>query len=188
MTVPHNSSPGAAAIFARVRTVLVVGLGLFLAACYGVDEPVITKDTAVEVPGLEGEVSFGSNGEMVVFTFDPLTVSYLGAKTIQEGEVELSPPILIMPLRDQLYWFQFAPDDDGTYQLWIYEFDRSEKRIIGPYIPPMVEDEEELRQFAARYGVTVTVESEKLPSLTGPRDNILAFLRAHADVPLEKPD
>ena len=90
-----------------------------------------------------------------------------------------------MPSRDQLYWFQFGPDVDGTYELWIYEFDRSEKRIIGPYVPPMAEDEDELQQFAVRYGVTATMESENLPRLSGPRDNILAFLKAHADVPIE---
>jgi hypothetical protein len=90
---------------------------------------------------------------------------------------------MVMPLRDDLYWFQCEAIENGQeiYILFLVN-DRLLSQLSELYLPDMTEDQ--FRQFAGQYRVTVD-ERDDATKLSGSRDDILAFLKAHADVPLK---
>ena len=63
----------------RAIILVTASLGLLLGGCYKVDKPIITRDIAIEVPELNGDV-LGSNGDVFVFSFDERSMSYHGGK------------------------------------------------------------------------------------------------------------
>jgi hypothetical protein len=174
------------AMFTRATVVVTACLGLLLGGCYETDKPIITRDMAIEVPGLEGEI-LNTVGDRIVFVFDGQSVSYQGGTPQTDGSIEWEPcAFLIMPLRDALYWFQCGPEmkEDGreTYSLYLFNFDHSLRQLTDVYAPDLTEAE--FGEFAAQYRVTVGSDA----NLSGSRDDILAFLMAHADVPLKEID
>jgi hypothetical protein len=54
----------------RAIILVTASLGLLLGGCYEVDKPIITRDIAIEVPGLNGDV-LSSNGAAVGFADTP---------------------------------------------------------------------------------------------------------------------
>ncbi len=194
-------------MFTRATIVVTACLSLLLGGCLGyeTDKPIITRDMAIEVPGLEGEI-LNSEGDKRVLSFDEQSMSYQSGEWQTDGSIEWWPcPILVMPLWDDLYWSQCGPEmqEDGwdTYSLLLLRFDRSLKQFTEVYAPDMTKDE--FRQFAEQYRVTiggsdkilsgadddmqyrVTIEEGEDKPLSGSRADILAFLMAHADVPLK---
>ena len=169
----------------RAIILVTASLGLLLGDCYEVDKPIITRDIAIEVPELNGDV-LGSNGDMLVFSFDEGSMSYQGGERQTDGSIEWEPcSFLVMSLRNDFYWFQCGPETKGDGQdahaLWLLKFESRVRKLSSPYRPAMTEDE--IRQFAIQHRVIV---SEDKPRLFGSRDDILLFLKAHAHVPLEE--
>jgi hypothetical protein len=66
-------------MFMRAIILVTAALGLLLGGCYEVDKPIITRDIAIEVPGLNGDV-LSSNGDTIVFSFDGRSMSYQGGE------------------------------------------------------------------------------------------------------------
>ncbi len=169
----------------RAIILVTASLGLLLGGCYEVDKPIITRDIAIEVPGLNGDV-LSSNGDTIVFSFDGRSMSYQGGERQTDGSIEWEPcSFLVMSLRNDFYWFQCGPETKGDGQeahaLWLFKFESRVRQLSSPYRPAMTEDE--FRQFASQHRVTV---SEGKPHLFRSRDDILLFLKAHAHVPLEE--
>lgn len=185
-----NASDVFALVFKRPRTALAVCLSIFLSGCYEVDQQIITPEIAFEVPGLAGEIVSVPNDEKYILSFNGETMSYLSGEVKSDGSIKWSPEtILIMPLRDQFFWFQSQTPEgkDEPSFLFLFKFDSEEKQLDGPYVPITIKDgyEEEFGLFARQYQVTVDRSGYGI-KLDGSRDNIIAFLKAHADVPLKK--
>ena len=169
----------------RSIAVMAACLGLLLGGCYEVDKPIITHDIAVDVPGLEGDVRDRNRDAYLVFSFDEQSMSYRYGTREPDGSIEWEPgALLAMPLRDEFYWFQFPQEDGQGFKLYLVKFERAAKRLSHPYVPAMTDDE--FRQFTEQYRVTVTGTGKFGRILLGSRDDILAFLKEHADVPVEK--
>ena len=148
--------------------IVTASLGLLLGGCYEVDKPIITRDIAIEVPGLNGDV-LSSNGDTIVFSFDGRSMSYQGGERQTDGSIEWEPcSFLVMSLRNDFYWFQCGPETKGDGQeahaLWLFKFESRVRQLSGPYRPVMTEDE--FRQFASQHRVTV---SENKPHRSGSR-------------------
>ncbi len=165
----------------RATIVVTACLSLLLGGCYETDKPIITRDIAVELPGLEGDILLLED-DTLDFSFDEQSMSYQAGERQTDGSIEWMP-CAIMPLRDDLYWFQFRPEirQDGqqTFTLFLFKFDRSLKQL--KYQMPDMTGDESLR-FAEQYRVTRHGEGR----ISGSRDDILAFLKANANVPLEE--
>ncbi len=56
-------------MFVRAIILVTASLGLLLGDRYEVDKPIMTRDMAVEVPGLEGDI-LSSKGDKLIFSFD----------------------------------------------------------------------------------------------------------------------
>ncbi len=171
------------------RTIIVVTacLCLLLGGCYATDKPIITRDIAVEVPGLEGNITDAS-GKPAVYTFDEQSMSYRAGERQTDGSIDWGPhAILIMPLWDDLYWFQAGPmmheNGQQNFIVALFKFERTARQLSGFYVPHMTKDER--HQFAKQYQVTLTEERGRELRAGGSRDDILTFLMAHADVPLK---
>ncbi len=81
----------------RATIVVTACLSLLLGGCYETDKPIITRDIAVELPGLEGDILF-LEGDTLDFSFDEQSMSYQAGERQTDGSIEWMP-CAIMPFR-----------------------------------------------------------------------------------------
>lgn len=153
----------------------MVAIILGAAGCYETDFEVIDASSAVAVNGAPGTYTFPSGATRTISTV-PHSNDYRLREVSKDNKVSTGY-IRIVPLQGDIYIVQAKYDDADVYYLAFFKFDAIGKRFWQMY--PDVSDEK-LDQLAQQHGVTIDLD---FIHLDGSRNNIMAFLRAHASLP-----
>ena len=154
--------------------VLVAAAGL-AGACYEIEHEVILASDAVSVYGLPG--TYTSRGESTETTEISAVPNSNDYRFVETGTDSTSSGYLrAIPLRGDIYAVQIKFDDEAVYYIMFYEFtfDSSGANFVSLWVDDPVED------LALQHGVTL--EFYDVDYLTGSRQDILNFIRAHADL------
>jgi hypothetical protein len=153
---------------------LVLVLALLLAGCYEVAQEVIPAATGIELP-IQSPITWDDGGR-TEFTWVETTGDYRFVD--KDGETGSARGIHI---RDDLYLIQVRYDSEATYGLYFF--------VITPSRIDMVLPIDTVDDLAARYGVTLSDDDagEFDYVLGGSPENIIAFLRAHAELEFDVP-
>jgi hypothetical protein len=160
---------------------LLVVMTLIIAGCYETDVEVISAGSAVSVYGVPGEYTYHSGGTVSIFAV-PQSNDYRFREVSKDNKASTGY-LRMVPLRGDIYIVQAKYDNETVYYLTFYQFSSSDRRF-----QPLetTADETRLNQLAKQYGVQIDWDSfDFVPYLSGTSSNILAFLRAHANVPLQ---
>ena len=162
--------------------VLVAVAVLATAGCYETDFEVIDASSAVAVDGVPGTYTKQEGGTMTISAV-PHSNDYRFQSVSKDNNVSTGY-LRMVPLQGDFYIVQAKYDSEPVYYLVFYKFtyDASGARYWEMY--PDVGDEK-LDQLAQQHGVTIDWDTSEffVPILDGSRSNIMAFLRAHANLP-----
>jgi hypothetical protein len=157
--------------------VLMAVVILTAAGCYETDIEVIDASSAVAVYNAPGVYTFPSGATRTISTV-PDSNDYRLREVNKDNKVSTGY-IRIVPLQGDIYIVQVKYDDADVYYLAFIKFDGIGKQFWQMY--PDVSDEK-LEQLAQQHGVTLDLD---FLSLEGSRNDITAFLRAHASLPFD---
>lgn len=161
--------------------ILLAAVILAVAGCYETDVEVITASSAVAVYNAPGNYTFDSGGTLTISVV-PDSNDYRFREVSKENKVSTGY-LRMIPLRGDIYIIQAKYDNETVYYLDFYQFTSSNRRFQP--LEPSVE-EKKLDQLAKQYSVKIDWESwDYVPYLSGTSSNILAFLRAHANLPFK---
>ena len=157
---------------------LLAVMALAMTGCYETDVEVISASTAVAVYGAPGDYTFDNGGTLTVSAV-PLSNDYRFRETSKNNKVSTGY-LRLVPLRGDIYIIQAKYDNESVYFIDFYQFNASTRRF-QPMIA--VADEKSINQLAQRYNIKIDWESYDFePFLSGTSSNILAFLKAHANL------
>jgi hypothetical protein len=155
--------------------VVVVAAAILTAAgCYGTDVEVIDASSAIAVYGVPGNYTYDAGGSVTISAV-PHSNDYRFREVSKDNKVSTGY-LRLVPLKGDIYIVQAKYDDEDGYCLVFYQF-TSDRRFKQMY--PDVDDSR-LDQLAQQHGVTIDPD---FMYLEGSRNNIMAFLRAHASLP-----
>lgn len=154
--------------------VLMAAAILTAAGCYETDFEVIDASSAVAVYGLPGSYTPDAGGSLTISAV-PDSNDYRFREVSKDNKVSTGY-IRMVPLKGDIYIVQVKYDDEKGYILAFYQF--TSDRHYELLIPDV--DDSRLNQLAAQHNVTLDLD---FMSLDGSRNNIMAFLRAHASLP-----
>jgi hypothetical protein len=163
------------AILYSAGLVLVAAAILTAAGCYETDFEVIDASSAVAVSNAPGTYTFPSGATRTISVV-PDSNGYRLREVSKDNKVSTGY-IRIVPLQGDIYIVQVKYDDTDVYYLAFIKFDAIGKQFWQMY--PDVSDEK-LDQLAQQHGVTLDLD---FIHLEGSRNDIMAFLRAHANLP-----
>jgi hypothetical protein len=161
-------------IYLTVIVLLAAGI-LTAAGCYETDVEVIDAFSAVAVNGAPGTYTFPSGATRTISAV-PNSNDYRLREVSKDNKVSTGY-IRIVPLQGDIYIVQAKYDDADVYYLAFFKFDAIGKRFWQMH-PDVAE--EKLDQLAQQHGLTIDWD---FMHLEGSRNNIMAFLRAHASLP-----
>jgi hypothetical protein len=163
--------------------VLLAAIILSAAGCYETDFEVIGASSAVSVYGLPGTYNKEAGGTMTISTV-PLSNDYR-FREVGKNNKASTGYLRAVPLQGTIYIVQAKYDDDPVYYLGFYQFIYDSSGAHYKPMEPTVE-EKRLDQLAKQYGVTIDWDTlDFVPYLKGSAGSIMAFLRAHANLPLQ---
>ena len=161
--------------------VLFVVMALAVAGCYESDVEVISASSAVAVNGVPGNYTFDNGGTLTVSSV-PLSNDYRFREVSKDNKASTGY-LRLVPLRGDIYIIQAKYDNETVYYIDFYQFSSSTRRFQPLEVSA---DEKSLDQLAQQYKVKIDWDSwDFVPYLTGTGSNILAFLRAHANLPFK---
>jgi hypothetical protein len=161
--------------------VLLAVMALTIAGCYESDVEVISASTAVAVYGVPGDYTFDNGGTLTVSAV-PLSNDFRFREVSKNNKVSTGY-LRLVPLRGDIYIIQAKYDNETVYFIDFYQFNASTRRFQPLEVSA---DEKSLNQLAQQYKVKIDWESyDFVPYLTGTSGNILAFLKAHANLPFK---
>ena len=169
-----QSSRAHKAILYSAGVVLMAAAILTAAGCYETDFEVVDASSAVAVHGLPGSYIPDAGGSLTISAV-PHSNDYRFREVSKDNKVSTGY-IRMVPLKGDIYIVQVKYDDEEGYILVFYQFtsDRHYKQMF-----PDVDDSR-LYQLAEQHGVMLDLD---FMYLDGSRSNIMAFLRAHVDLP-----
>ena len=147
---------------------------------YEVNQEVIRASDAAPVFGLVGTyTTFLLKDVKATITAVPNSNDYRATSSSEEGSSTIY--FRAIPLRRNIYIFQTRGDDMSSYSLIIVKI--ASKKVL----PMEIKSQNQVYSLARQYGVTLTYwdDWDDLDlgmfgyKLSGYRNNILAFLRAH---------
>ena len=161
--------------------VLLVVMALAIAGCYESDVEVISASSAVAVNGVPGDYTFDNGGTLTVSSV-PLSNDYRFREVSKDNKASTGY-LRLVPLRGDIYIIQAKYDNETVYYIDFYQFSSSTRRFQPLEASA---DEKRLDQLAQQYNVKIDWDSwDFVPYLSGTSSNILAFLRAHANLPFK---
>jgi hypothetical protein len=172
----------------RVHHYLLTAAGvLFLTAvilasagCYETDFEIISASSAVSVYGLPGTYTKEKGGTMIISAV-PLSNDYRFREISKDNKTSTGY-LRAVPLQGNIYIVQAKYDDDPVYYLGFYQFRYDSSGAHYKPMEPTV-SEKSLDQLAKQYGVIIDWDTlDFVPDLKGSPGNIMAFLRAHANL------
>lgn len=165
----------------RSLTVALLALSaVFVAGCYYESEKeIIRVGDAAGLEFLSGGYKYDAGGGRLTITAVPGINDYRYEHVPTSGAASRGY-VRLMSLGDDIYVAQIKPDDDDEYYFRFYRI-TSDRRFV-PMEPRGAIDE-----LAAGHDVKLVQEDWILSTalLEGSRENVLAFLRAHADLHFE---
>jgi hypothetical protein len=160
---------------------LLVVMVLAITGCYETDVEVISASAAVAVNGVPGDYTFDNGGSLTVSAV-PLSNDYRFREVSKDNKASTGY-LRLVPLRGDIYIVQAKYDNDTVYFIDFYQFNSSTRRFQPLNVSA---DEKKIDQLAQQYKVKIDWESyDYVPYLTGTSSNILAFLKAHANLPFK---
>jgi hypothetical protein len=165
------------AILYSAGVVLVAAVILIVAGCYETDFEVIDAFSAVAVYGVTGTYNVESGGTMTISAV-PHSNDYRFQEVSKDNKVSTGY-IRMVPLKGDIYIVQAKYDNEDVYYLAFYRFTIDSS---GSHYQPMYPDVDDSRlyQLAEQHDVMLDLD---FIYLDGSRSNIMAFLRAHANLP-----
>jgi len=148
--------------------VLSVFLCLFAAGCFDTPTEVILVSDAVKISGLPQKY--------LTYTITPVPGSndYRYHKPAADGAPEVSGYARAILLKDDIYVAQFRDDNQQGYTIEFFKLVNNagvaELKVALPETFPNPED----------YGVKWEMDDFGMETVAGPRESIMAYIRAHA--------
>jgi len=147
---------------------LIVCLPLLITGCYNVKDEIISAQEAVTIPGMPTVY--------MTYTITPVPGSndYRFINTPGNNAPQESGYARAVHLKDKIYIVQVKYDNDDKYTVMFLNFidgpGRKELRTVFP----------EVKVDPSRYNVRIETAGYFNTKLVGSRENIMAFLKAHA--------
>ena len=163
------------------KAILLSIVGLILIGCYGTDQEIILANEAVQIYNLPGTYQNGvkSPGGNVKVEAVSGTNDYRFRETFKDGGVD-SGYIRFIPLTGNIYIGQMKFDDDPWYYLQFFRIESGSYKEL--FLTENAYDN--IKALASSYNVELDPDID-LDALKGTRSDILAFLKAHANLSFE---
>lgn len=156
-------------------------LALFSSGCYTLEQEIIGAQDATYVYNLPGSYSDINYPEQkTIISAVPDSNDYRFKRITKEKTS--TGHLRAIPLRGDIYIVQFKFDDEDVYYIDFYQFTSDRY-----YFPFEVSDYDALGALAVQYNVTLDFDDVFGENyLSGGRENILAFLKAHSGLSMER--
>jgi hypothetical protein len=176
-----DKSKNALPLSVRASFPFLLLLALFSSGCYTIDQEIIGAQDATYVYNLPGPYSdINYPDQKTIISAVPDSNDYRFKRITKEKTS--AGYIRAIPLRDDIYIVQFKFDDEDVYYIDFYQF-TSDKY----YFPFEVSDYDALGALATQYNVTLDFDDVFGENyLSGSRENILNFLKAHSGLNMEQ--
>ena len=154
---------------------------LLLLGCYGTEQEIILANEAVAISNLPGTYQNGvkSPGGNVLVQAVQGTNDYRFEETFEDGGTD-SGYIRFIPLTGNIYIGQIKFDNDPWYYIQFFRINNGSYKEL--FLTSA--DYDNIATLASSYNVELSPDVD-VDALKGDRADILAFLRAHANLSLE---
>ena len=163
------------------KAIILSAICFLFLGCYGSEKEIILASEAVQVPGVTGTYQNGvksSSGNVMVQAV-PGSNDYRFQETFEGGNSD-SGYIRFIPLTGNIYIGQFKYDNDPWYYIQFFRIDGSSYKELF-----LTEYEyDNIGNLASSYNIKLQPDMET-DFVDGKRTDILAFLRAHANLSFE---